>query len=86
MHVKTSKNRTNLHPYNYFRFVRKIKEEKNTEWRDSIANFVLQCVETRQRPAVIIPVAGQEHRIRSKAPKPDKSEAIASHQTRGLSK
>ena len=79
----------------------KVKEKKNTEWRDCIADYVLevgnyfktnpylnttQCVERRQRPRVTIPVAWQEDLIRSKAPKPEKSAAIAKHQTRGLSK
>jgi hypothetical protein len=45
-----------------------------------------QCVGRRQRPRVTIPVAWQEDLIRSKAPKPEKSFAIAKHKTRGLSK
>ena len=78
-----------------------MKEKKNTDWRDYIADYVLevrnysktnlylhktQCVERKQRPRVKIPVARQEDLIRSKAPKPGKSAAIAKHQTRGLSK
>ena len=67
-------------------FIRKVMDKKSTDWRDSIASFVLQCVGERQRPCANVPIAGQEHIIRSKAAKPDKEAAIAAHQTRGLNK
>ena len=39
---------------NLFRFVRKVMDEKNTDWRDSITSFVLQVKHLLKNIVVVL--------------------------------
>ena len=39
---------------NFFRFVRKVMDEKNTDWRDSITSFVLQVKHLLKNIVVVV--------------------------------
>ena len=59
-----------------------VKEKKDGSWRDSLCDFVVQCVEKRVAPTVEVPSASDVEHVRGKAEKPDKLEAIQKHQSR----
>lgn len=63
-------------------YVRVVKEKKDGSWRDTLCDFVVQCVEKRVAPAVEVPSGADVKCVRGKVERPDKLESIKKHQSR----